>query len=178
MKKEDIDKELSKIETFDLIISNLKNEFSKSLSSEITIENIYDALYLELNKKYNFEHPTQLWDIDEDYEKLKRILSNFDFKTVLFPIETPREIVPKDYLVGYKISIKSKNLTWRIHKYDLDPFPSNPHAHIIDSNIKMDLTNGKCYKKKRYIHTIPKKELLKIREKAQINFDLPPLKLN
>ncbi|WP_142785196.1 hypothetical protein [Changchengzhania lutea] len=178
MTNEEIDKELSKIEELDLILSKLKDEFSKSLSSQITIENIYDALYLELKEKYNFEHPTQLWDIDADFEKLKKILSNFDFKTVLFPVETSRNLIPKDYLVGYKISIKLKNLKWRIHKYDLDPFPSNPHAHLIDSNIKMDLTNGKCYKRKKYTHTISKKELLKIREKAQINFELPPLKFN
>lgn len=178
MTNEEIENELAKIEKLDLVLSKLQEEFSKLGSSQISKENVYDALYLELKEKYEFEHPTQLWDIDADFKELKEILSDFDFKTVLFPIETSRNLIPRGFVVGYKISIKSKKLIWRIHKYDLDPFPSNPHAHLIDSNIKMDLTNGKCYKGKKYIITIPKKELLKLREKAQIHFELPPLKFN
>jgi hypothetical protein len=177
MINEEIENKLSQIEKLDLTLSMLQEEFSKSVSSQITKENIYDALYLELKESYEFEHPTQLWDIDVDFKKLKKILSNFDFKTVLFPIETSRSLIPKEYLTGYKAIIKSKNLIWCIHKYDLDPFPSNPHAHLIDSNIKMDLSNGKCYQNKKHLYTISKKELMKIRDKAIANFILPPLNL-
>lgn len=178
MTNEEIENKLAKNQKFDIILSMLQEEFSKSVSSKIDRECIYYALYLQLQNHYQFEHPTELWDIDADFNRLKEILSNFDFKTVLHTVKTSNEIIPRDYLVGYKVSIKSKNLIWRIHKYDSDPFPSTPHAHLIDSNIKMDLSNGNCFKKKEFIKTIKRKDLLKIREKAKIYFELPPLELN
>lgn len=178
MTNEEIESELSKMEKFDLILSRLQEDFSISISPQINKECIFNALYLQLQKYYKFEHPTELWNIDADFNNLKEILSNFDFKTVLFPVKTSKDIIPIEYLVGYKVSIKSNNLIWVIHKYDVDPFPSNPHAHLIESNIKMDLANGKCYKRKKFIKKISKKELLKLRDKAQMNFELPPLNLN
>jgi hypothetical protein len=176
MTEKEIANEFSKIEKLDLIISKLENEFSKSVSNQITREHIFEALYLELQNFYDFEHPTELWSIEADFDKLKEVLSNFDFKTVLISIETPIDLIPKDYLVSFKTTIRTNNLIWRIHKNDLDPFPSKPHAHLISSNIKMDLTNGKCYRKKKYINTINRKQLVKIRDIAKNNFTLPPLK--
>jgi hypothetical protein len=62
-------------------------------------------------------------------------------------------------------------LIWLIHKYDKDPFPSSPHAHQVDNNIKLDLSNGKCYKVRKHVHTLNKKQLLDFREKAEKVFD-------
>ncbi len=77
----------------------------------------------------------------------------------------------------FKVQIKSKGLIWIMHKYDADPFPSNPHAHQMGSGIKMDLKNGKCYRKKVFVTTIKKKDLIKIRTQAVKNFDLPELEI-
>lgn len=110
MTNEEIENELFKIEKLDLVLSRLQENFSKSVSSQISKEHVYDALYLELKEKYEFEHPTQLWDIDADFEKFKEILLTFDFKTVLFPVKTSINLISRDYLIGYKISVKSKNL--------------------------------------------------------------------
>lgn len=78
--------------------------------------------------------------------------------------------------MNYKVQIKRKGI-WLIHKYDTDPFPSNPHAHLIDSNIKLDLSNGNCYKKRELVYSIKKKDLLMIRDEAEKNFKLPNLDL-
>src|SRR5690606_9759259 len=108
--------------------------------SQIDRECIFNALYLQLQNEFNFEHPVDLWNIEIDIKKAETVLTKFDFNTVLNKIETSENIIPREYLVNYKVRIKSKNKQWMIHKYDSDPFPSNPHAHLIDSNIKMDLS--------------------------------------
>ena len=66
----------------------------------------------------------------------------------------------------FKVRIKNKGIIWIIHRYDSDPFPSSPHAHQIGNNIKLDLSNGKCYQYRKLIHVIKKKDLLQIREAA------------
>ena len=68
-------------------------------------------------------------------------------------------------------------MIWIIHKYDAAPFPSNPHAHELGSGLKLDLSNGKCYRKKLQVHTIKKKDLIKIRNQAKNNFTLPKLEI-
>ena len=79
-----------------------------------------------------------------------------------------------------KVQIKSRGIIWVIHKYDADPFPSNSHAHQIDNNIKLDLSNGKCYRKREYLFSIGKKELKAIRMVANRTFKgkLPVLSLD
>jgi hypothetical protein len=39
-----------------------------------------------------------------------------------------------------EVTIKRDGCIWRIHKNDPDPFPSNPHAHNIESDLKLDLS--------------------------------------
>ncbi|UFX42023.1 hypothetical protein HAP47_0022350 [Bradyrhizobium sp. 41S5] len=48
-----------------------------------------------------------------------------------------RELMQKDYRVGGEV--------WRVHKYDVDPFPSRPHAHCVggrDRHIGLKLHLG------------------------------------
>ena len=106
-------------------------------------------------------------------------MSDLDFRILKGKIETDEDIIPKEYLLQFKVQIKSKGLIWIIHKYDADPFPSNPHAHELVNNIKLDLSTGRCYKSKDYIYTLNIKDLMSIRNKAidRIGIDLPPLKL-
>jgi hypothetical protein len=56
---------------------------------------------------------------------------------------------------------------------------STKYSHNTQSNIKLDLSNGKCYKKREYVFSINEKSLLAIREKALKVYkgDLPPLRI-
>ena len=114
-----------------------------------------------------------------EYEKALKLLSDFDFDTVITQIETSENIIPENFLTEFKVRIKSKGLIWAIHRFDADPFPSNPHAHQIGNNIKLDLSNGNCYKVRQYIYTIKKKDLLLIRDAAAkvLKGDLPLLSI-
>ena len=168
---------LKRIEKLDSLLKQLSNHYSEIESEIISKENIFDALNLSLKDKYNWEHPLDFWDLEITYQEAKKILSEFDFRSVLFKIESELDIIPEDLLMKFKVQIKSKGLIWIIHKYDADPFPSNPHAHQTGSGLKLDLSNGKCYKKKTLVTTIKKKDLIIIRNEAEKNFKLPKLKL-
>jgi hypothetical protein len=64
---------------------------------------------------------------------------------------------------------------WQINRNDADPWPSNPHAHNLESGYKLDLSTGKLFFKTRDVRErVSRKDLLAIREKAG-PIDLPPL---
>src|SRR4051812_10834537 len=44
-----------------------------------------------------------------------------------------------------EVTIKRDGCVWRIHRNDPDPFPSQPHAHNLESGLKLDLSNGELY---------------------------------
>jgi hypothetical protein len=44
-----------------------------------------------------------------------------------------------------EVTVKRDGCIWRIHKNDADPFPSNPHAHNVESGLKLDLSTGALY---------------------------------
>lgn len=174
---QETNKSLNKIENLDKVLNDLSDYYSELKSQKITRDDIFDSLYLSLKDKFEWDHPLDFWDLDIPYEEAKNVLSDFNFETILFKIETERDIIPDDLLMQYKVQIKSKGLIWIIHKYDTDPFPSNPHAHEMGSGIKMDLKNGKCYRKKQLVTTIKRRDLIIIREKAEKNFSLPQLEI-
>lgn len=59
--------------------------------------------------------------------------------------------------------IKFKGQIWEIHKYDKDPFPSDPHAHLQGIGYKLHLGTGELFKKRELIGQVAKKDLIAIR---------------
>jgi len=175
LNKKEINDSLNKMSELDSILNKLSQYYSDLKKESISREDIFDSLYIILKDKYDWEHTLDFWSLEINYKKAQDLLSDFNFKIIKNKIETSREIIPKDLLMNYKVQIKSKGLIWVIHKYDADPFPSNPHAHQMDSGLKLDLSNGKCYKKNKLVSTIKKKDLLFIRQQAEKNFDLPKI---
>lgn len=175
--QDQLEKEMAILEKNDEIIERLIFHFAHAYSGKIQRREIFEALFILLSDKYCLERPGDIWDIEIVYVEAVKLLETFDFSTVLNTIESPSNIFPEGILMEFKVRIKSKGLIWLIHKYDSDPFPSNPHAHQIDNNIKLDLSNGNCYQAKKYVHTIKKKDLLLIREAAAKVFkeELPAL---
>jgi len=67
-----------------------------------------------------------------------------------------------------EVTIKRDGCVWRINKNDADPFPSNPHAHNVESGLKLDLSNGNLYLMGKFTEkTIAQKHLLAIRTQAE-----------
>lgn len=172
-----LEKEMAMLEKNDETIEALISHFTPIYSGRIQRREIFESLFLLLSEKYNLERPGDIWDIEIVYADALKLFETFDFSTVINTIEVSDDFFPEGILMEFKAKIKSKGSIWLIHKYDTDPFPSNPHAHQVDSNIKLDLSNGNCYQVRKYIHTIKKKDLLIIREAAAKVFKgkLPPL---
>jgi len=61
--------------------------------------------------------------------------------------------------------IRQKGEVWMIHKNDLDPFPSNPHAHNYESGHTLHLGTGHLFLQRKYVGKIRRKDLRLLRTK-------------
>lgn len=66
-----------------------------------------------------------------------------------------------------KAKIKNNGLIFMIHKGDEDPFPSDPHAHLVNTSLKLHLGSGDFFQKKKFVERMRKKEFLKLRDKIE-----------
>jgi uncharacterized protein YlzI (FlbEa/FlbD family) len=108
--------------------------------------------------------------------KIDDVIDNYDFNQIrneiTFNFKIPKEIKELET----KVKIKNNGKIFIIHRNDADPFPSSPHAHWIDCNLKIDLSNGKCYQVRKHISTLSRKEFTEIRNKAtNLGIKLPDL---
>lgn len=136
---------------------------------KILMASYLDKFALKLSLEF-YDHPITETEIDN-------VIDNYDFNQIrneiTFDFNIPNEIEELET----KVKIKSKGKVFIIHKNDADHFPSNPHAHWIDSNLKIDLSNGKCYHVRKHISTLSKKEFVDLRDKAiNLGIQLPELK--
>jgi hypothetical protein len=165
---------------FSNLLDDLAIHFSKITKKEITRTEIFDALFLLISDSQNFEWSGDLWDLTLSLPDTIQLLKDFDFNTLNKTIEVDENIFPRIVLYQKKILIKEKGLIWVIHNYDKDPFPSNPHAHCIDQNLKLDLSNGNYYRNRKLKGRLRKKDFLSLRTKVETAFpgELPPLSLD
>lgn len=165
------------IKEFDDLLQLWRTRISSDIGIEVSRKDVLSVLLMTLGDKNNIEHPANTWDIPINFEKGLKIFFEFDFNAILNPIELDLDI--ESILIAPKAKVKAAGFILYIHKYDQDPFPSNPHAHIVDQNIKIDLSNGNCYRNRILIKTIKIKELLEIRKKAEaVKIELPLLEIS
>lgn len=151
----------------------------KEISHELTFLNIQLALAEKLG--YTPEDSTRTASHKLTAVQIFEMLKEYDFN---FPIESEtitleETILPKGAIRRIdEQTVKSKGEIWVIHKYDKDPFPSNPHAHNEETGQKLDLSNGDLYdSKNNYLKTnISKKNLLLLRNKVT-KINLPKLSI-
>ena len=125
--------------------------------------------------------PMDLLDQDLSVEKMVEVLRDFDFQKyhpeLLGQIELEESVIPQGTpRLLTEITVRSKGEVWRIHKNDPDPFPSNPHAENYDAGLKLDLSNGRLYRRRGFAGQISKKNLQRIRDKAG-SITLPQLSI-
>ena len=67
-----------------------------------------------------------------------------------------------------EVTVKRDGGIWRIHQNDEDLLPSNPHAYNIESSLKLDLSNGRLFFKRKYTgKSISRQNLLYIRSELE-----------
>lgn len=148
----------------------------------------YKKARIELSKIYRTSINERLMDIclieHFDLEKEIDIISyNLDSKDIvailknsdnLYPVYNQEIQVDMSLLASNlpqpltEQIAKHKGVIWNVHKYDKDVFPSNPHAHNYEENVKLNLFTGELFKKKECIGKLSAKDLSSIKVKLKI----------
>lgn len=93
----------------------------------------------------------------------------------LFTVHLDESIIPEGTQRGRLDQlVKHKGEIWVIHRNDADPYPSCPHAHNYEANLKLHLGTGDLYLGRRITGNIGEKALGFIRSQLG-KFTLPPL---
>ncbi|MGD0868897.1 MAG: hypothetical protein ABSB88_05055 [Bryobacteraceae bacterium] len=126
-----------------------------------------------------------LLDRDIDSAQILSLLSDCDFVRLrpekLCEIVVEESIIPAGVpLFLTEADVKLKGEKWTVHRYDADPFPSNPHAHCYSRALKLHLGNGAIYQNKSKVPCghIGTKDLVRLRElvvQKNANIALPAL---
>lgn len=130
----------------------------------LTRGDVLEGLLLHLGDVRGVWHLTDLWDIEISMEEAERIVREVDYSFRDSTIEFDVESLPSNALFRTKVAVKSGGMKWVVHASDPDPFPSDPHAHCYDQNIKLDLISGECYRGRKPIGSLNTKELMAIRK--------------
>jgi hypothetical protein len=117
----------------------------------------------------------QSWTVDKLTEALGQCGSIVSLPELLAVAVFEESIVPHGTeRVFFEERVKHNGELWFVHKYDADPFPSDPHAHNYESGLKLHLGNGGLYLGKKHVGSLSKKNFIALREKVR-HVDLPPL---
>ena len=132
------------------------------------------------------EDPTDLleWDWEDDAGRTTESAVAYlqsspraPASTLIGTVSVDESVVPEGVPRKLEeVRLKAAGEIWEIHKNDADPRPSNPHAHNVESGLKLDLSTGELYRKTTMVGRVTKKDLGKIRDLAEAKaIALPPL---
>lgn len=126
---------------------------------------------------YGFEDQMPLLDLGLTADRVVNDLRKYDFSKpiVLAVLDLEESIIPDGVPVRLvEAIVKNRNEIWEVHRYDKDPFPSNPRAHNSENGLKMHLGTGELFRKRKRVGKVRAKDLLAIRGRLT-EFTLPPL---
>ncbi len=84
-----------------------------------------------------------MFEMLDDFSSLPETIGEIKLHYSIIPKKIPVRVDEK--------RIKHNGEVWQINKYDADPFPSNPHAHNLETGLKIHLGNGGVYDSKNEI---------------------------
>lgn len=127
----------------------------------VEYRDVLDALVDELK----LDGQSDLLERSLTAESIEHLLEHYDFNKLhpvllcevvldhsILPARTTRRLT--------EVTVRAKGEVWRIHKSDADPFPSDPHAHNLETNLKLDMKTGDLYRgTQKQDHKISKKDL-------------------
>ena len=154
------------LEWYELTLKTIAARLSEEKKSEISSKQVGLAIAEQNDFSQNLQvfwhvldHGLKVYDELKDFYFEKKVLGEIELfgDDCIYPKGIPANL--------YEKQVKVKGQKWELHKYDEDPFPSNPHAHNYETGLKLDLSNGKLYKKKEEKDSIKKRVLEKIRQK-------------
>lgn len=117
---------------------------------------------------YNSQESLNVIDAEMTAEGMIKLLRDFPFSShkVIYELVLTENILDGiASIILLEKRIKVNGHIWEIHKNDVDPFPSDPHAHSVESSVKLHLGTGDIYIKRNIVGRIKVKELEEIRKK-------------
>ncbi len=97
---------------------------------------------------------------------LPEIAEEITLKETVIPSNVIRDINEEQ--------IKFKGEKWVVHKNDVDPYPSDLHAHNYEAGLKLHLGNGELYRRTKLVGKISTKKFKALRALFK-NISLPKL---
>lgn len=102
---------------------------------------------------------------EEAFEKLKGHRFESEASELIEEVHLEEDVLPEGTLrLITEETVRSKGQVWRIHANDQDPFPSSPHAHNLESGLKLHLGTGELFRKTQSAGRIKCKHLKLIRD--------------
>jgi len=159
------------------LFDKLYLELNRDRDVYISKEQIWDACFILISDHPEFEHPLYLYSVEPNFDLFYAELRDYPFEYNKIQVESSIDELSIS-LVQERAQVKADGIIWVLHKYDLDPFPSNPHAHNIKNGLKLHLGNGQIYRKTVPVDKLPKKTVIKIRELFETRgFKMPELEI-
>lgn len=113
-------------------------------------------------------------DVDELTDLVREDARIGRFSAPLQEIQLDESLIPPGIFARLdEETVKSGGEIWRIFKYDADPFPSNPHAHNLETGLKLHLGTGELFEKTTSKGRLRCKSLKKLRSLVHSDIQLP-----
>lgn len=131
--------------------------------TDITRDDVLTALLLNEESLQSYVWPGEVWYLETTSEYVEDFVMSCNFDFVQTGIVHDSSI---QHLSQFetRVAVKLRGKKWIVHKCDKDPFPSDPHAHNIEQNLKLNLENGVLYRRRERIDKLTLKELKEIRQ--------------
>jgi hypothetical protein len=130
-------------------------EIERGLVDVLGLDQIYDLLYLDI-----------------DCNVIVNLLRDYDFAgsrpESLCEVTFDESILPPDSPVALReAKVKMRGEIWVANRYDRDPFPSNPHAHNYDRDLKIHLGTGDIYEGHKRVpcRRMKRRDLIELRSR-------------
>lgn len=122
------------------------SRLSEASGTLVEYADVLDALV----DVFKLESQIDLLDEELNAEAIVKDLSSYNFKklhpTLIGEVVLQHSILPEQVAQRLvEITVKAHGQVWRIYQNDADPFPSNPHAHNVQSGLKLNLNNGELF---------------------------------
>jgi hypothetical protein len=143
---------------------------------ELTALDVQNALAEVLNVTGN--PPRKLVENELTTAEIVELLRDFDFHKIhpkfLAEVVLDEPVLPNLPLLLTEKTVKLSGEVWRIHKNDVDPFPSVPHAHNYAAGVVLHLGTGEIFdtRNRKLLGKIGCKNLLRLRGELE-RFSLP-----
>jgi hypothetical protein len=99
-------------------------------------------------------------------EHMESALKGYSPPELLGEIELEDSIIPDGVPINLReATAKHRGEVWRVHRSDADPFPSNPHAHCLEHDLKLHLGTGELFRRRTLVGKLPSKDLVTLRKK-------------